>query len=79
MSELNFGYSEQSVVNESGWQLIRAIRDGLLKDSDWLVMKYQEQASDMPVELKEYRQALRDIPQQFDHIEKVIWPVKPSF
>ena len=78
MSEMNFGYSEQSVVSDSGWQLVRAIRDGLLKDTDWLVLKYQEQATELPVELKAYRQALRDIPQQFDTIGNVTWPTKPT-
>jgi hypothetical protein len=59
------------------WEQIRAKRDFLLKDSDWSV------AGDAtPKPSKEawltYRQALRDIPQNFEDPSEVIWPNKPE-
>jgi hypothetical protein len=58
------------------WEQIRSQRDTLLKDSDWSV------ASDAtPKPSKEawltYRQALRDLPQNFEDSSEVIWPEKP--
>jgi hypothetical protein len=72
----------------SGWQMtestnttieeqrvqIRSKRDSLLTASDWT------QVSDAPVNQSawaEYRQALRDIPQQEGFPIDVAWPVKP--
>ena len=60
--------------------IIRTHRDALLKETD----KYFT-ISDMPTKnnnyidkLREYRQALRDIPQQDGFPDNVIWPEKPS-
>jgi hypothetical protein len=59
------------------WEQIRAKRDGLLKDSDWVVL-----ADSNPKPSKEawltYRNALRNIPQTFSSPSEVIWPQKPS-
>jgi len=64
-----------------GWSLVslgaeeaRNLRDELLVASDWT------QVSDAPVDQAawaDYRQALRDIPQQEDFPENVAWPEKP--
>jgi len=59
------------------WEQIRSQRDILLKNSDWSV------ASDAtPKPSKEawltYRQALRDIPQNFSTPEEVVFPTKPE-
>ena len=62
---------------------VRAQRDKLLADSDWIVTKAIEQnAQDglgvqIPVVWLDYRQALRDIPQQAGFPENVTWPTKP--
>ena len=50
-------------------------RDRLLKDSDWT------QVSDAPVDQQawaEYRQALRDVPQQSGFPTDINWPTKPE-
>jgi hypothetical protein len=56
------------------WEEIRAKRDHLLKDSDWSVT-----SDATPKPSKEawiaYRQALRDLPQNFSVPQEVIWPV----
>lgn len=59
------------------WEQIRSQRDSLLKDSDWSV------AGDAnPKPSKEawltYRQALRDLPQNFSEPAEVVWPEKPE-
>jgi hypothetical protein len=53
----------------------RAERDRLLAASDWT------QVADAPVDQAawaEYRQALRDVPEQEGFPENVAWPDKPS-
>jgi len=64
-----------------GWTLValnekeaRDLRDELLAASDWT------QVPDAPVDQQawaDYRQALRDIPQQEGFPENVVWPEKP--
>jgi hypothetical protein len=62
---------------------IRARRDTLLAESDWVVTKAIEQnAQDglgvqIPVVWLDYRQALRDIPQQPGFPDNVTWPTAP--
>lgn len=58
---------------------IRIKRDRLISETDFYLM------SDYPIdsknleELKTYRQALRDIPEQSDFPKDVIWPDVPRF
>jgi hypothetical protein len=40
---------------------VREIRDKLLKDTDWVVVKYAETGSEIPSNWKSYRQQLRNI------------------
>jgi hypothetical protein len=59
------------------WDDIRRERDSLLAASDWT------QVADAPLTASEkqawadYRQALRDVPQDFDSPDDVIWPEAP--
>jgi len=53
---------------------VRTQRDALLKDSDWT------QVSDAPVDQSawaNYRQALRDLPEQEGFPQEVVWPQIP--
>jgi hypothetical protein len=58
------------------WDEIRSQRDLLLKETDWVGL------TDINLQNKQawldYRQALRDIPQNFTNPEDVVWPVKPE-
>ena len=59
---------------ELDWLLVRRERDRLLADSDWT------QVADAPVNQQAwavYRQALRDIPQDFATPGDVVWPAAP--
>jgi hypothetical protein len=65
----------EPVVPVTNWITVRAIRDLLLKESDWTT------SSDAPVANKEawleYRQALRDLPETYSDPNEVVWPTKP--
>lgn len=70
--------SEPRLTEKSKWVLIRQKRDRLLGESDWT------QIPDVPLGEKQreawrqYRQALRDIPQRFKQADEVVWPLPPS-
>lgn len=59
------------------WADVRAERNRRLYDCDWT------QGNDSPLTgqekqaWKDYRQALRDVPQDFDDPGDVVWPTKP--
>jgi hypothetical protein len=56
------------------WADIRSKRDGLLAATDWWAV------SDRAMSASEtaYRQALRDVPQNFASPADVVWPTKPA-
>jgi len=56
----------------------RADRDALLKETDWIVVKYLDIGNSVPQEWSEYRQALRDLTQQTGFPSDVEWPVSPD-
>lgn len=55
---------------------VRAIRDSLLRETDWT------QLPDIPQVIKDkwatYRQELRDVPEQQGFPADVVWPIKPE-
>ena len=55
---------------------VRSRRDGLLLDTDWLVIKSYERGQNIPAAWELYRQALRDITGQAGFPYSVDWPVK---
>lgn len=59
------------------WTSIRARRDGLLADSDWTQMVDSPLADGPKQEWADYRQALRDVPQDFATPDDVVWPEAP--
>ncbi|MEZ9301547.1 phage tail assembly chaperone [Vibrio crassostreae] len=52
-------------------------RDRLMVDADHLVNTAMDMELDV-TPFRQYRQALRDIPQTFTNPEDVVWPQKPS-
>ena len=61
----------------SKWIYIRNKRTRLLKDSDYTMLKdYPTTVSEQ--EWTTYRQALRDIPQDYDSPDEVVYPDKPE-
>ncbi len=56
---------------------IRKERDRLLKETDWIVIKSIE-TGEIDQEWVDYRNALRDVPQNHVLGEEVVWPEKPN-
>ncbi len=58
------------------WEQVRAARDKALADSDWTAVKDRT----MSQAWKDYRTALRDIPQDYDSANDAAdnWPVMPD-
>lgn len=61
---------------EIGWAQVRNKRDEMLKQSDLFVLidKWELLTEEQKQEIRVYRQALRDIPQNFGTPEDVVWP-----
>jgi hypothetical protein len=57
---------------------IRAHRNHLLSDTDWIVSHSYEIGEPVPVEWASYRQQLRNITAQAGFPYEVIWPTKPE-
>ena len=63
-----------AVREARAWNRVRAERDRLLAACDWT------QVADAPVDAAAwavYRQALRDVPQDFATPDDVVWPEQP--
>jgi len=58
------------------WEQVRAARDKALADSDWTAVKDRT----MSQAWKDYRTALRDLPQDYDSANDAAdnWPVMPD-
>ena len=56
---------------------MRAERDNLLSECDWVIVMSLEAGRAIPAEWATYRQALRDLPQQAGFPVTIVWPVKP--
>ena len=69
-------YNPDELALEQEAKEVRTQRDALLAESDWAVLP------DAPVAdaqaWKDYRQALRDVPQQNGFPTDIDWPVKPE-
>lgn len=59
------------------WIKVREERDKLLSECDWVVVKAKETGANIPTAWKNYRQALRDITDNFDSALDVVFPEKP--
>ena len=58
------------------WKSIRRLRDSLLTETDWRAVKDRTMTQDW----KDYRQALRDLPQDYENANDAAdnWPVMPD-
>lgn len=69
--------SDEDIILNSQWTSIREQRNKLLQETDWIVVKSNENGNPIPEEWKTYRQSLRDITNQLDP-DNIVWPIKPS-
>jgi hypothetical protein len=71
----NFNPIYPNATNEQKWEQIRLWRNAQLSETDWT------QLPDSPVDKNawaEYRQALRDLPEQGGEADKVDLPTQPA-
>ena len=57
---------------------VRAQRDRLIAETDWIVVMAKETGTNIPAAMKTYRQALRDLPLADGFPHTMTWPTKPS-
>jgi hypothetical protein len=77
--EVGYSYShdDHSFFDESVHPS-RIHRNNKLKESDWVVMPDSPIKDGDLQEWMDYRQALRDVPQQSGFPDEVDWPIKPK-
>jgi len=65
-----------SGFHEVSWEAVRSVRDQALAASDWRALKDVVLSNPW----RDHRQALRDLPQNFDSANDAAdnWPVKPD-
>lgn len=68
--------TESGIVSGAMMKIVNH-RNWLLKDADNLVNIAEDNELDA-APFRQYRQALRDIPQKYTNPEDVVWPQKPS-
>ena len=56
---------------------VKAERDRLLAETDWVVTKAYETQTEVPQAWSAYRQQLRDLPMQPNFPHDTVWPAKP--
>jgi hypothetical protein len=67
----------QNLPDEQASENVRAHRDRLLAETDWVVVMHTEKGTNIPLEWEVYRQSLRDITNQTGFPHAVDWPTKP--
>ena len=56
---------------------LRYERNKKLAETDWEIVMHKEKGTNIPAALKTYRQALRDITNDYTSLNDVVWPEKP--
>ncbi len=67
----------QITLRFSDFNEVRKAREQLFKEADDLINMALDLGTDASA-FRQYRQALRDIPQTYSNPEDVVWPQKPS-
>lgn len=79
MTEAEFTAELTTLGNAAADASNRAIRDLLLADTDWVVVKALESGEAVPAAWVTYRQGLRDMPlhTEWPNVDENDWPTKP--
>mgnify|MGYP003110548277 FL=1 len=66
--------------SETKLSMLRKLRNELLQESDWVVIKAQETSTSIPSDWTTYRQKLRDITKTYQsiHDKDFVFPTKPT-
>jgi hypothetical protein len=83
MSDLSTGNTPELPLavptREIEWAAVRTRRDQLLRQTDFTQLPDYPATDAQRAQVKAYRQALRDIPEQIEDPSKLVWPVLPAF
>ncbi|WP_417526933.1 tail fiber assembly protein [Marinomonas shanghaiensis] len=60
------------------WDYIRFHRDQLIAETDWTQVADVQLSDEKKKVWADYRQGLRDLPQQYENPSDVVWPTKPE-
>lgn len=72
--------SQQEII-DAVFNELRSTRDSLLGGCEWTQVSDSPLSAELKAEWASYRQALRDLPQNFPNItsiDEVVWPVPPT-
>ena len=70
-------YQTDEMMVQAKWESVRYTRAILLKKADEMVNMVNDKGEDN-VLFRQYRQALRDLPQAYDNPDDIVWPPKPT-
>lgn len=75
----------ERLKKQAPWNAVRRVRNALLKDCDWVIIRAMSKNEPVPQEWVDYMQALRDITEldidpvlEDGVLKNVPWPVKPD-
>jgi hypothetical protein len=66
------------VTDEDKMCELKILRNNMLRRTDWTVLPDSPFTEEQRTQWKEYRQALRDIPEHYSNCDEVIWPDMPN-
>lgn len=75
---LNFLWGDEELPEENKWNLIRQYRNELLARCDWTQLPDVALTIEEKLAWGEYRQRLRDIPNDFVYADDVVLPEAPN-
>ena len=81
--EMGFSEERASMICQEAeysamWEQIRAERHSKLTETDFTQVGDAPISEEKKLEFATYRQALRDLPQNFSNPNDVVWPEKPA-
>ena len=75
--EWQMHYTVEPLPLPAATKNVKAERDRLLAETDWVVTKAYETQTEVPQAWSAYRQQLRDLPMQPNFPHDTVWPTKP--
>ncbi|END5526323.1 phage tail assembly chaperone [Vibrio vulnificus] len=78
---ITMGFSLESIeaaFDAEKWKHIRVQRDKYMSETDWTQFSDSPLTPEKKAEFIEYRNELRNIPQNYGKPDEVIWPEKPT-
>jgi len=78
LTSIDSQISDEEIEAKMMWEKIRKERNQLLGESDYMILADAPVDETQKQEWTTYRQALRDIPQDYDSPDEVVYPDKPE-